>query len=82
MHEVLINRLVKLAQEKLKKNVVSQTDHLDMTIAVDRDVKPQTEQTKTRSGELSCLVTNRIICNCLYDICVCFHFIGPDKEIF
>ena len=42
------------------ESVVRQTDHLDMTIAVDRDLKPQTKQTKTSSGELSCLVTNLI----------------------
>ena len=41
MHEVLVNHLVKLAQE----NVVRLNDRLDMTIAVDRDVKSQTKQT-------------------------------------
>ena len=40
MHEVLVNCLVKLAQDK---GVV----YLDMTIAVDWDVKPQTKQTKS-----------------------------------
>ena len=39
-HKVLINCLIKLAQEK---NVVRLTDHLDMTIAVDWGVKPQTK---------------------------------------
>ena len=29
-----------------KKSVVRLTDHLDMTIAVDRDVKPQTNRSK------------------------------------
>ena len=43
MHKV--NRFVKLAQEK---GVVRLTDRLDMTIAVDWDVKPQTEQTKQK----------------------------------
>ena len=41
LHKVLINRLVKLAQEKC--------DRLDMTIAVDLDVKPQIKQTKSLS---------------------------------
>ena len=41
MHEVLVNRLVKLAQEK---SVVRLTDHLAMTIAVDWDVKHQNKQ--------------------------------------
>ena len=41
MHEVLVNHLVKLAQE----NEVRLNDRLDMTIAVDRDVKSQTKQT-------------------------------------
>ena len=42
VHEVLVNRLVKLAQEI----VIRWTDHFDMTIAVDWDVKPQTKQAK------------------------------------
>ena len=41
MHEVLVNRLVKLAQEK---SVVRSTERPDMTIAVDWDVKNQTNQ--------------------------------------
>ena len=41
MHEVLVNHLVKLAQE----NVVRLNDRLDMTIAVDREVISQTKQT-------------------------------------
>ena len=41
VHEVLVYFLVKLAQEK---NVVKGTDHPDMTIAVDRDVKKQTKK--------------------------------------
>ena len=41
MHEVLVNRLVKLVQEKVW------LDCLDMTIAVDWDVKPQTKQQLT-----------------------------------
>ena len=41
MHEVLVNAyLVKLAQEK---SVVRWTDHPDMTIAVDWNVKHQTK---------------------------------------
>ena len=39
-HEILGNRLVKLAQEK---SVVRLTDHPNMTIAVDCDVKHQTK---------------------------------------
>ena len=37
VHKVLVNCLVKLAQEK---SVVRQTDCLDMTIAVDLNLKP------------------------------------------
>ena len=40
MHKVMVNCLVKLAQEK---SVVRLTDHLNMTIAVDRDIKQQTK---------------------------------------
>ena len=43
VHELLVSHLVKLAQEK---GVVWWTDHPDMTIAVDWDVKNQTKQTK------------------------------------
>ena len=43
-HEVMVNHLVKLAQEK---GVGRSTDCPDMTIAVDWDVKNQTKQTKT-----------------------------------
>ena len=46
VHKVLVNRLVKLAQEK---SVVRCTDQPDMTIAVDWDVKNQTNQ--SFSGE-------------------------------
>ena len=46
MHEVLGNLLVKLAQEKMRLGV--RTDHLDMTIAVDWDVKPKTNQPTVR----------------------------------
>ena len=42
MHEVLVNRLFKLAQEK---SVVMWNDPLIMTIAVDWDVKQQIKQT-------------------------------------
>ena len=38
-HKVLVNRLVKLAQ----KSLVRLTDCLNMTIAVDWDIKPQTK---------------------------------------
>ena len=41
VHEVLVNCLVKLAQEK---SVVRWTDHPNMTIAVDWEVKNQTNQ--------------------------------------
>ena len=41
VHKVLVNLLVKLAQIK---SVVWLTDRLDMTIAVDLDLKPQTKQ--------------------------------------
>ena len=44
--EVLVNRLVKLAQEKVW------LDELDMTISVDLDVKQQTKQ-KTNKGIMS-----------------------------
>ena len=40
MHKVLVNCLVKLAQEK---SVVRLTDHPYLTIAVDWDVKHQTK---------------------------------------
>ena len=39
VHEVLVNRLVKLAQEKMS---IRWTDHLDLTIAVDCVLKKQT----------------------------------------
>ena len=42
VYEVLVNCLVKLAQEK---SVVRWTDQPDMTIAVDWDAKNQTKQT-------------------------------------
>ena len=41
MHKVLVNCLVNLAQEKC---VVRWTNHFNMTIAVDWDVKPLTKQ--------------------------------------
>ena len=41
MNEALVNGFVKFAQEK---SVVRLTNHLDLTIAVDLDVKPQTKQ--------------------------------------
>ena len=46
VHKVLVNRLVKLAQEK---GVVWWTDCPNMTIAVDWDVKHQTKQTNSLS---------------------------------
>ena len=50
MHEVLVyNSLVKLAQ---MKSVVRCTDHPDMTIAVDWDVKNQNEpKPKQKQGK-------------------------------
>ena len=47
VHKVLVNCLVKLAQEK---SVVRRTDCLDMTIAVDWDVKPQSKQTNQEAS--------------------------------
>ena len=44
MHKVLVNCFVKLAQEK---SVARLTDHLDMTIAVDWDVKQKNKQNKS-----------------------------------
>ena len=45
MHRVLVNPSVKLAQEK---SVLRLTDRLDMTKAVDWDVKQQTKQANKR----------------------------------
>ena len=45
VHEVLVNCLVKLAQEN---SVVKWTDGPDMTIAVDWDLKHQTKTNKQR----------------------------------
>ena len=42
--EYWLTALSKLAQEK---SVVRLTDHLNMTIAVDWDIKPQTKVSKT-----------------------------------
>ena len=42
MHKVMVNRLVKLAQEKVWLGDV--TDQSDMTITVDWDLKNQTKQ--------------------------------------
>ena len=51
MHEELVNSLVKLAKEK---SVVRQTDRLNMTIAVDWDIKPQPNKTfKFKDGLVS-----------------------------
>ena len=46
VHKILVICLLKLAQEK---SVVRSTDRLDMTIAVDLDVKHQTKQTNKTS---------------------------------
>ena len=46
VHKVLVNRLVKLAQEK---SVVRWTDRPDMTIAVDWDIKHQKTQFKWKT---------------------------------
>ena len=43
VHGLLVNCSVKLAQEKC---VFKWTDRLDLTIAVDWDIKSQTKQTK------------------------------------
>ena len=51
VHEVLVNILVKLAQEKC---VVKCTDRPYMTIAVDWDVKPQMKQTLLSIFTLQC----------------------------
>ena len=48
VHEVLVNRLFKLAQEKVCR--VRWTDHPTMTIAVDWDVKQQYKQTNRRQS--------------------------------
>ena len=45
VHEVLVNCLVKVTQEK---SVVRWTDHPVMTIAVDWDVKSQTKQNQKK----------------------------------
>ena len=86
VHEVLVNRLVKLAQENC---VVRRTDRPDMTIAVDSIVKHLTNQTNSeisvRQECPKCHVTiekdggcNHMICknqNCKADFCwVC---LGP-----
>ena len=56
VHEVMVNRLVKLAQEK---SVVTWTDCLGMAIAVDWDVKPQSIQNiRTRLGVSSIQTVN------------------------
>ena len=46
MHKVLVNCLVKHAEEK---RVFRRTDCLDMTIAVDWDVKQQNKQKKNNN---------------------------------
>ena len=58
VHEVLVNPLVKLAQER---NVVSWTDHSDMTIAVDWNVKHQTKQTNICQITMHYIFTNRTV---------------------
>ena len=45
VHEVLVNHLVMLAQEKF---VVGWTDRPDMTISIDWDIKNWTKQNKQR----------------------------------
>ena len=51
MHEIQINCFN--SQACRGKNMVRLTDHLDMTIAVDWDIKPQTKQTKNISDTSS-----------------------------
>ena len=68
VHKVLVNLLVKLAQEKMFRV----TDHLDMTIAVDWDVKPQKQKNKhifsqihkilVRTNELGHEISNNVVC--------------------
>ena len=60
MHKVLINRLVKLAQGK---SVVRGTDHPDMIIAVDWDIKHQTKQTIKQA-----FVSVRFCLSYMYDL--------------
>ena len=61
MHEVVVNCLVKLAQEK---SVVRCTDNPDMTIAVDWDVKQtkRTKNKKTVGKKIKIYVTVKNIC--------------------
>ena len=47
MHEVLVNRLFKIVQEK---SVARWTDRPEMTIAVNWDVKQQNKQTNKKQG--------------------------------
>ena len=54
MHQVLVNHLVKLAEEKVWLG-----DCPDMTIAVDWDIKHQTKQTKQKHEHL-CKILNVI----------------------
>ena len=53
VHEVLVDYLVKLAQE----SVVRLTDRLDMTIDVDRDIKHQNKQTCHQSSWFFSMLT-------------------------
>ena len=53
VHEILVNRLVKLAQEKI---VVRLTDGLDMTMTVDWEVKPQIKQNICFTSIFFCFV--------------------------
>ena len=59
VHEVLVNRLNKLSQEK---RVVRWTDHPSMSIAVDWDVKHENKQTKQN------LTTCLVFQGCRFDL--------------
>ena len=60
MHKVLVSRLFKLAMEE---SVARSTDHPDMTIAVDLDVKQQTKPKHKKSlkkdKKMKTIKTNR-----------------------
>ena len=58
LHEVLVNRLVKLAQAK---SVVRWTECPNMTIAVDRDVKHQNLLTNILTRETKYLDCKKVI---------------------
>ena len=77
MHEVLVNRLVKLAQEK---SGVRFTDHPDMTIAVDWDVKYQTNQMST--AKLTLILPVLFCLKMLSAFYVCYIYSSGIQTIF